>query len=114
MAVHRGRGDGREETCAWRAVSPSTAWRTGCSLEGPLTDIWIQPAAGDAGGSLGAALSAWHHRSDGRAKRNGDAAGGTLGPRSHDDEISVFIDPPSAYPLRAVTTMRTERARSPR
>ncbi len=28
--------------------------------EGPFADIWIQPAAGDAGGALGAALSVWH------------------------------------------------------
>src|SRR5690606_27523754 len=28
--------------------------------EGPFDDIWIQPAAGDAGGALGAALFAWH------------------------------------------------------
>ena len=28
--------------------------------EGPFEDIWIQPAAGDAGGALGAALFAWH------------------------------------------------------
>ena len=28
--------------------------------EGPFEDIWIQPAAGDAGGALGAALSVWH------------------------------------------------------
>lgn len=29
--------------------------------EGPFEDIWIQPAAGDAGGALGAALYTWHH-----------------------------------------------------
>jgi carbamoyltransferase len=29
--------------------------------EGPFDNIWIQPAAGDAGGALGAALVAWHH-----------------------------------------------------
>ncbi len=29
--------------------------------EGPFENIWIQPAAGDAGGALGAALLAWHH-----------------------------------------------------
>lgn len=29
--------------------------------EGPFDDIWIQPAAGDAGGALGGALTAWHH-----------------------------------------------------
>lgn len=28
--------------------------------EGPFEKIWIQPAAGDAGGALGAALLAWH------------------------------------------------------
>jgi carbamoyltransferase len=28
--------------------------------EGPFEDIWIQPAAGDAGGALGAALMVWH------------------------------------------------------
>ena len=28
--------------------------------EGPFENIWIQPAAGDAGGALGAALSTWH------------------------------------------------------
>jgi len=28
--------------------------------EGPFEDIWIQPAAGDAGGAVGAALSVWH------------------------------------------------------
>jgi carbamoyltransferase len=29
--------------------------------EGPFEKIWIQPAAGDAGGALGAALIGWHH-----------------------------------------------------
>jgi len=28
--------------------------------EGPFTEIWVQPAAGDAGGALGVALSLWH------------------------------------------------------
>ena len=28
--------------------------------EGPFENIWIQPAAGDAGGALGAALFVWH------------------------------------------------------
>src|SRR5262249_31143673 len=28
--------------------------------DGPFDDIWIQPAAGDAGGALGCALFAWH------------------------------------------------------
>ena len=28
--------------------------------DGSFENIWIQPAAGDAGGALGAALAAWH------------------------------------------------------
>jgi carbamoyltransferase len=28
--------------------------------EAPYKDLWIQPTAGDAGGSVGAALSVWH------------------------------------------------------
>src|SRR5213075_2853404 len=28
--------------------------------EGPFEDIWIQPAAGDAGGALGVAMAVWH------------------------------------------------------
>lgn len=38
--------------------------------EGPYKNIWVQPAAGDAGGSLGAALVAWHQYYDG--DRNAD------------------------------------------
>lgn len=32
--------------------------------EGPFDDIWIQPAAGDAGGAIGCALAAWHRYLD--------------------------------------------------
>jgi carbamoyltransferase len=41
--------------------------------EGPFTDIWVQPAAGDAGGALGAALSVWHEYLG--QPRDGQAAG---------------------------------------
>lgn len=52
--------------------------------EGIFKDIWIQPAAGDAGGALGAALSAWHvHQGEDRVlEPNGRDAmrGAYLGP----------------------------------
>lgn len=50
--------------------------------EGPFSDIWIQPAAGDAGGAVGAALAAWHEYLDRPRQVNGaDAmAGAYLGP----------------------------------
>ncbi len=49
---------------------------------GHFDDIWIQPAAGDAGGALGAAFAAWHqHYGAERAKPSGDAMHGAyLGP----------------------------------
>ena len=54
---------------------------------GLFEDIWIQPAAGDAGGALGAALAAWHvWRDRDRKPRTTDAMRGAyLGPE-YDDE----------------------------
>ena len=52
--------------------------------------IWIQPAAGDAGGALGAALAAWylHHNSDRKVSTERDAMKGSyLGPEFTDSEI---------------------------
>ena len=62
--------------------------------EGPYRDIWIQPAAGDAGGSLGAALAIWHGYLDRPRKTgNGDSMQGAyLGGRFSNDEIKDFLD----------------------
>src|SRR5205807_2089508 len=50
--------------------------------EGPFDDIWIQPAAGDAGGALGAALFVWHQLLDRPRQPGGRDAqkGSLLGP----------------------------------
>jgi carbamoyltransferase len=51
--------------------------------EGPFERIWIQPAAGDAGGALGAALLGWHHYQGQPRKASGDCdaqRGSFLGP----------------------------------
>jgi len=50
---------------------------------GVFDDIWIQPAAGDAGGAVGAAYAAWHiHRREPRVASSCDAmAGSYLGPQ---------------------------------
>jgi len=53
-------------------------------------NIWIQPAAGDAGGALGAALSAWHlHHNKERIVSIGQDAmkGAYLGPKFSDNEV---------------------------
>jgi carbamoyltransferase len=80
--------------------------------EVPFEDIWIQPAAGDAGGSLGIALAVWHRYLDkprqspescGKWKPAGaqtsgelvpyaDAMKGSyLGPRDTEEEIQQFL-----------------------
>jgi len=57
--------------------------------EGFFRDIWIQPAAGDAGGAVGAALAAYHlHRGRPRQLDNrlDGMSGGYLGPQFNDEE----------------------------
>jgi carbamoyltransferase len=63
--------------------------------EGPFKDIWIQPAAGDAGGALGAALVVWHEKYQGQ--RTGDnvhdtMSGSYLGPRFAAAEIEARLN----------------------
>jgi carbamoyltransferase len=62
--------------------------------EGPFAEIWVQPAAGDAGGALGAALLAWHHVLDRpRTVSPRDSQQGSfLGPRYANQEIGLFLD----------------------
>jgi carbamoyltransferase len=62
--------------------------------EAGLRDIWVQPAAGDAGGAVGAALAVWHLRHNGpRAASEGDRMrGGYLGPSFTDDEIRQQLE----------------------
>ena len=57
--------------------------------EGPFRDLWIQPAAGDAGGSLGAALFVWHQLLERpRTPQGRDAQQGSLlGPAYSSDAI---------------------------
>ena len=51
-------------------------------------NIWIQPAAGDAGGSLGAALAYWHHELDKpREGFNDKMKGSYLGPKFNNNQI---------------------------
>jgi len=62
--------------------------------EGPFERIWVQPAAGDAGGAPGAALSAWHEYLDKPRQVNGrdTMSGSYLGPRFSDHDIAEYLD----------------------
>ena len=61
--------------------------------EGPFESIWIQPAAGDAGGALGAALFVWYQLMEKpRAPRGQDSQKGSLlGPRFSNDFLENFL-----------------------
>jgi len=61
--------------------------------EGPFKDIWIQPAAGDAGGSLGAALFVWHQLLNKPRLPNGHDSqkGSLLGPHYSQEFIANFL-----------------------
>ena len=64
--------------------------------KGPFKDLWIQPAAGDAGGALGAALAYWHQnqnqpRTIDSSKIDG-MAGSYLGPKFENDDIQKRLD----------------------
>lgn len=61
--------------------------------DGPFSNIWIQPAAGDAGGALGAALFAWHQLLEKPRSTDGsdNQQGSFLGPKFSDAEIQAAL-----------------------
>ena len=62
--------------------------------EGPFENIWIQPAAGDAGGALGAALLVWHHGLDKprHITLPDGQRGSLLGPAFGEERIRLSLD----------------------
>ncbi|MCE5326156.1 MAG: carbamoyltransferase [Planctomycetaceae bacterium] len=62
--------------------------------EGPFENIWIQPAAGDAGGALGTAMFIWHQLLDKpRSPQGGDSqSGALLGPRFETPAVRAVLD----------------------
>jgi predicted NodU family carbamoyl transferase len=77
--------------------------------EGPFENIWIQPAAGDAGCALGAALLVWHHAlgKPRQVNRPDAQKGSLLGPQFGNDDIRVFLDSAGAdYEYRPSSGVR--------
>lgn len=62
--------------------------------EGPFRDIWIQPAAGDAGGALGAAFAVWYqYLGNQRQSTGGDSMSGAfLGPAFSNEQVCEYLD----------------------
>ena len=69
--------------------------------EGPFERIWIQPAAGDAGGSLGVAQLIWHrYLGRPRAPRGDSMKGAYLGPGYPEDRILKYLESVGARYVR--------------
>jgi carbamoyltransferase len=85
---------GSENLCLAGGVALNCVGNGRVLREGPFRGLWIQPAAGDAGGAVATALLATH-RLEGRARKTSppeDAMkGGYLGPAFSNEEIERFL-----------------------
>lgn len=94
IARHVHRETGLKSLCLAGGVALNCVGNGRILREGPFEKIWIQPAAGDAGGALGAALLAWHQylnhprTADGRRDSQ---CGSYLGPRFENGEIRKYL-----------------------
>ena len=85
---------GRDRLCLAGGVALNCVGNGRLLREGPYADIWIQPAAGDAGGALGVALFIWHQLLD-RPRSAGVPDGqraSLLGPRFANEDIRSFLE----------------------
>jgi carbamoyltransferase len=94
MAKHVRQQTGLKNLCLAGGVALNCVANGKILREGIFDNIWIQPAAGDAGGALGAALFAWHQvlgnerEADGR---HDSQRGSYLGPDFSRDEIHAYL-----------------------
>ena len=80
--------------------------------EGPFEDVWIQPAAGDAGCALGAALDVYHshlgHERHLRPTGRPLQGGSCWGPEYRTEEIQAFVES-HGYPARQLSDAHRNR-----
>jgi len=90
--VHRRTGE--SALCLAGGVALNCVGNGRILRESPFDEIWIQPAAGDAGGAIGAALFAWHQilGKPRTVPERGDLQKGSLlGPEFSPQEIAAFL-----------------------
>ncbi len=94
IATHVHRETGMKKLCLAGGVALNCVGNGRVLREGPFEDIWIQPAAGDAGGALGVALFIWHQLLDKprTAASRDSQRGSLLGPQFGDDAVRKFLD----------------------
>jgi carbamoyltransferase len=99
MARHVHKETGEKNLCMAGGVALNCVGNGRILREGPFENIWVQPAAGDAGGAIGAALSVWHQYlgkprdPDARRGSQSDAMKGSyLGPAFASEEVVSSLD----------------------
>ncbi len=94
MAEHVRRTTGQKHLCLAGGVALNCVGNGRILRESGYDDIWIQPAAGDAGGALGAALTVWHQylENERTARPRGTQRGSYFGPAYPEDEIRRRLD----------------------
>ncbi len=92
MARHVHTETGLDKLCLAGGVALNCVGNGRILRDGPFDDIWIQPAAGDAGGALGAALFTWFSYMDNPRSADSRFQKATyLGPGFTRDEIESFL-----------------------
>ena len=94
MARHVHARTGQSNLCLAGGVALNCVANGRILREGPFNEIWVQPAAGDAGGSLGTALFIWHQLlgNPRRPQAPDGQAGSLLGPSYSEPEIRSFLE----------------------
>ena len=94
IARHAHELTGLENLCLAGGVALNCVGNGRVLREGPFEQVWIQPAAGDAGGALGAALFVWHQLLENKREPRGRDAqkGSLLGPAYSNAEIRAFLE----------------------
>lgn len=96
MAIYLHKETGEDNLCMAGGVALNCVSNGRLLREGPFKKIWIQPAAGDAGGALGAALMVWHEAMNKKRtiRNNGqdDMQGSYLGPKFSSNIIREYLD----------------------
>ncbi|MFO1094900.1 MAG: carbamoyltransferase [Planctomycetaceae bacterium] len=94
MARHIHSQTGKRRLCLAGGVALNAVANGRILTEGPFEDVWIQPAAGDSGGALGAALLVWHQLQERpRTPSPADSQRGSLlGPEFAADQIRTCLN----------------------
>jgi len=98
MARHAHQLTGMRHLCLAGGVALNCVGNGRLLREGPFEDIWVQPASGDAGGALGAALFTWYQllEKPRTAKTEDFMEGSYLGPEPEDTATRKFLEKQSA------------------